>query len=68
MTMFSKPSREGKKIRGYWRGHGRLNEENRKKIRRAMKDAGVGAVSLPTFLYHEKYQKKHAAVVKLLKL
>jgi hypothetical protein len=33
-----------------------------------MKDSGLGALSIPMFLYNEKYQKKHAAVVRLLNL
>jgi hypothetical protein len=66
--MYSDPSSEGKKIRDYWRRHGKLNNENGKKIKKAMKDSGLGVMSIPMFLYNEKHQKKHAAVARLLNL
>jgi hypothetical protein len=66
--MFSQLSSEGKKIRDYWRPHGRRNANNHKKIKQAMKRSGMIGSSIPLFLYHEKYQKKHAVIAKLLDL
>lgn len=61
-------SHEGKKLRNYWKPHGKTNAENQDKIRKAMADSGVKEASIPAFLYHEKYQSKHAEVARSLKL